>query len=475
MSSARKKKLLLVAGVVLMLAVSLVVFVLFADINAYKPRIEAAATNALGMDVKIGGRIGIVLLPQFGISLHNVGIRNKGSDIFFAEKVRVGLRLTPLIRREIRITGIELIRPRFSIERDKKGTFNFETAGGKAGKESRFPSFTVAVLSVSKGELSFLDGKSDSVVEAKGIDLTIRDLSSKGGADALSSISFTGDMKCRELTKKELRLLNLSSVIKAKDGEYLFQPVTMEAFKGTVKANISFDLRKDLFNMSLTLSRFSFEEFVGSFSRKKILGGKADLSAELSAKMKGPNEIVGALDGKVSMHGENLVLHQFDLDALLSQYEKSQSFNLVDVGAFVFAGPLGTSLTKEYDFAGVYKESLGGKGTIEKLVSRWEVRKGIAEARDVAFATKKNRIAVKGKIDFVRERFESITVAVLNEKGCAKFSQKIRGDFRNPQIDKTSILESASGPLLKLFEKTKKFVTGDKCEVFYSGSLPHPR
>jgi AsmA protein len=474
----KKKKVLLISGAAFILfALAIFGFLIFSDINAYKPRIEAAASRALGMDVRINGKIKLAFLPHFGVSLRDVTIRNRGSDIFYAERVRAGLLLIPLMKHEIRIGDIEFIRPRFSIEHDRDGTFNFEKPGERPEKESRASPFSVEKVSISKGDFSYLDKRSGSSTEMKGVDLTLRGLSSGGNADILRGLSFMGEMKCREFTSKNVRSSNLSSGIRAENGTYALKPLTVEIFKGAGKGDISIDLKKELSLLEIrgTVSKFSFEEFVRSFSERKIVEGKGDLSLTLSAKGKNLNEMKGAFQGEVSVQGANLILYKLDLDALLSEYEKSQSFNLVDVGAFLFAGPLGTTLTKGYDFAGVYKESLGGKGTIERLVSRWEVRNNVAEAKDVAFTTKRNRVAVKGQIDFLHERFDNVTVAVLDEKGCARFSQKISGGFHNPKIEKPGTLQSVAGPVLKLFEKTKKFVAEGKCKVFYSGSLAHPK
>jgi AsmA protein len=163
-----------------------------------------------------------------------------------------------------------------------------------------------------------------------------------------------------------------------------------------------------------------------------------------------------------------------NLDSLLSNIGKSQNFSLVDVGAFFLAGPLGTVLTKGYDFEGVYKEIRGGQGIIKKLVSEWRIKNGIAEAEDVALSTQRNRVAMKGGLDFVNSLFDGVTVAALDEKGCAKFSQKIHGPFRKPQIEKISTLSTVVGPGVKLFEKMQKFVGWGKCKVFYKGSVKHP-
>lgn len=40
-------------------------------------------------------------------------------DFLSAEKVRIGLRLSPLIRREVRIGEFTIINPKITVERDK--------------------------------------------------------------------------------------------------------------------------------------------------------------------------------------------------------------------------------------------------------------------------------------------------------------------------------------------------------------------
>ena len=100
---------------------------------------------------------------------------------------------------------------------------------------------------------------------------------------------------------------------------------------------------------------------------------------------------------------------------------------------------------------------------------------GVAEAKDVAFATRKNRIAMKGKLDVVNERFVDITVAVLDAKGCTKVRQKISGPFRNPKLDKVSTLETAIEPILGLFQQTKHLVGRGECKPFYTGTVAQPR
>jgi len=168
------------------------------------------------------------------------------------------------------------------------------------------------------------------------------------------------------------------------------------------------------------------------------------------------------------------MLYNIDIDAFIMKYERSQNFNLVDVGAFFLAGPFGPVLTKSYNFTRLYEESQGGEGIIRKLVSVWKVKNGVAEARDVALASKKQRIAMKGGLNFINERFVDVTVAALDKRGCIVYSEKVHGSFHKPQIEKESIFTSISGSVSNPLEDAWKFIQGKECTVFYSGSVAQP-
>jgi len=602
----KKKRILFVSGgVAALLTVVITALLLFINVNVYKPLIEAAASDAIGMDFKIGGPMKIVLFPRFGVSLEKVLIKKGEMDFLSAEKVRIGLRLFPLIKREVRISEFTIIEPKITIERDKNGRFNFEGPIQKPAKEEKLPAalLTMGSFVISKGELIFLDRISNARTELNGIDLNIKALSfsaershrllqdisfsgtfqckaiktkdfevgnirfdmkgkdgifdispiamnffgkgergsirvditgktplfrvqysaskfdferfwkavskkqiargdanpadkksgnkteltdvdltiaslslGRGGKDLFNNISFSGNFQCKALKTKDFEAKNIRLDMKGKDGIFDISPITMNFFGGTEKGAIKADLTGDspFLKIQFAATNFDFEKFVDAFSKKKIMKGQMDFSLNIVTNGKNLEEMKRRMNGEASLKGENLLLYGIDLDSLLSKIQESQNFSLVDVGAFFLAGPLGTVLTKGYDFAGVYKETRGGQGIIKKLVSEWRIKNGIAEAEDVALSTQKNRVAMKGGLDFVNSRFDDVTVAALDEKGCAKFSQKIHGPFRKPQIEKISTLETIVGPAVKLFEKAQKFVGWGKCKVFYKGSIKHP-
>ena len=146
-------------------------------------------------------------------------------------------------------------------------------------------------------------------------------------------------------------------------------------------------------------------------------------------------------------------IRQFD------RYESSQNFNLVDVGAFFFAGPVGLAVTKGYNFASIFQGS-GGRSEIRTLVSDWKVERGVAQSQDVAMATNENRVALQGRLDFVNERFDDVTVALIDAKGCIKAQQTIHGAFKKPVLEKPSTLKSLTGPVVRLLEKVGRTLSG---------------
>jgi hypothetical protein len=473
-----KKKVLFITTGVITLVVLAGILVLLLNIKAFKPQIEAAASTALGMDVRINGRMGIAFFPGFGLSLKDVNVRNKGLDVVTIEKMRIRLKLIPLARFEIKIIQVGLVRPVFSIVRSKKGIFNLE----KPGRTLWENLLAVKKISISQGNLVYTDETSGEKIEVGDLDLSIRNLFSNGtdSLEPFKKISFTGDTRCRILKIYNFTLMNLVMSAAGEKGMLDINPVSMNIFGGTGNGSLHVDVTgpSPHYRVIYTLNRVGIEEFLQQYSLKKFpektMEGPINFSADLTATGRNADEMKRSLNGSLSLNGENLMLYNMDIDALIMKYERSQHFNLVDLGAFLLAGPFGPVLTKSYGSASLYEESQGGKGIIKKLVSVWKVKNGIAEARDVALASKKQRIAMKGALNFINERFVDITVAALDKRGCAVFSEKVHGPFGKPQIEKESIFKSIAGPVLNPLEDAWNFIQGEECTVFYSGSVAQP-
>jgi uncharacterized protein involved in outer membrane biogenesis len=473
-----KKKALLITTGVITLVVFAGILALLLNIKAFKPQIEAAASTALGMDVRIKGRMGISLLPSFGLTLKDVNVQDRGLDVVTIEKMRIGLKLIPLARFETKITQVGLVKPVFSVVRYKKGVFNLEKPGRMLWENL----LSVKKISILQGSIVYTDETSGEKIEAGDWDLSIRNLSFSGtdSREPFKNISFTGDTRCKILKIYNFTLMNLVMRAAGEKGILDINPVSMNIFGGTGNGSIHVDVTgpSPHYSVIYTLNRVRIEELLQQYSLKKnsqkTIEGPINFSADLTAMGKSEDEIKRSLSGDLSLNGENLMLYNIDIDALIMKYERSQNLNLVDVGAFFLAGPFGPVLTKSYNFMSLYEESQGGKGSIRKLVSVWKVKNGIAEARDVALASKKQRIAMKGGLNFITERFADLTVAALDKRGCAVYSEKVYGPFSKPQIEKENIFKSIAGSVLNPLEDAWEFIQGKECTIFYSGSVAHP-
>lgn len=89
-------------------------------------------------------------------------------------------------------------------------------------------------------------------------------------------------------------------------------------------------------------------------------------------------------------------------------------------------------------------------------------------------ATQENRVALKGKLDFVTGRFDDVTVALIDAKGCSRVEQKIRGPFHQPEVEQPNVLRALAGPTLSLLGQARDLF-GGHCEVFYAGSVTPPK
>jgi len=469
------KSLKIILGGLVALLALIAVALLFVDANAYKPRLEAAASGLLGMEVRVGGRMGISFFPSLSVTLEDVHIRNRGADLASAKEAKLGIDLLPLLHKEVRIGKIALKHLSVSIERDSDGNYNFESPDAARGT---LPTLDLAKVSLSDGTLLYADKQSGEGFEARDCSLDVlRLLLSDGESpDLMMNLSFAAELACGEIRTKDIAASDLKFSIAGKDGVFDLKAVTMRVFGGQGSGSIQADFSSGvpLYHVGYSLSQFRIEEFFKTLSPHKVAEGPMDFFANLSMQGKTVNEMKLTAKGGLSVRGENLTLNGHDLDREFSRFESSQNFNLVDLGAFFFAGPAGLVVTKGYNFASIFQGS-GGNSEIRALISDWKIERGVAHAQDVAMATNQNRIALHGGLDFVNERFDDVTMALIDAKGCAKVRQKISGPFQKPVVEKPSILVSFAGPVLKLLKKGRDIFPGGECEVIYAGLVAPPK
>lgn len=474
MPKALKIFLIISAGLVGVLLFAALAVWMFVDADAFKPRVEAVLSDALGMNVTVEGKMGVTIIPQVTVRLADVRVLNQGSELAFVKEADIPIELLPLIRREIRYGHIALNGARVSITRDRDGRYNYQRPPGAnlAFIALRLPEVTFADLIVV-----YVDKQSASRLEAGACNGGLTDMRHPGGAPLLKQLSMQGQFTCDAVRGKTKAIADLKFSVAAADGVYDFKPVTMRGFGGLGSGTMNMDRSVEVptYRISYALSKFRIEEFFTARSTGKSVSGLMDFSTTLSMQGRSRLEMRQSASGKMSLSGNNLTLAGMDLDAQLVKFESSQNLNLIDVSALLFAGPVGLAVAKGYDLSGLGAKT-NASTQIRTVVSQWKIEKGVAHANDVALATTANRLALRGGLDFVTDEYRDVTVALLDANGCATARQKIRGAFKDPKADTASILVPI-GPLLKLLDKAKTVLSGSaaKCEIFYNGSVPAPK
>jgi AsmA family/AsmA-like C-terminal region len=475
MSRISKVALCVIAVPVALLVLLAAILLMLVGTDVYKTRLESTASRALGMELSFAGRPGIHVFPGLVLTLDDVHVRQRGAEVATAKQVKVGIELLSLLSDELRIGRIALTQPRITIERGRDGRFNLEAPTEVA---TALPAQVWPEVSVSDGTVVFVDRRYGKGFEARGCGGEVHRLQSAGGqrADFLRAISFRADLGCAQIRKEELTLLGVKFVADAKNGIIELKPFSTQLFgtQGAGTLHADFSGAAASYQISYTLMQFPIEEFFGAMSLHALATGRMDFVATLSTRGTTLKELKQAMSGQVSLRGKDLTFTGTDLDEAFDRFESSQTFSLVDVGAVFFAGPAGLLITKGFDYAKLSQGS-GGSSEIRTLVSEWKVERGVAQALDVAMATRANRIALRGGLDFVNERFDDVSVALVDAKGCVKVQQRIRGSFQQPVVEKPNLIEALAGPAVRLLKKGSDLVFGKHCEVFYAGTVAGPQ
>jgi uncharacterized protein involved in outer membrane biogenesis len=191
-------------GLVGALILVAMIVLLILGVNA-KRQVQTLLSDALEMEVNVGGRLDIGFFPSLHITMENVQIRNRGSEIASAAQASVGIELFPLLHKEVRMDIVGLKHVKISIERLRDGRFNFET---RKELKRTFSPTDVAIVSLSDATLLYTDQQSGKALEADSCDLNVRhlQLSKNKSAVLLKSLSFTAVLACGEIRTKDLVL-----------------------------------------------------------------------------------------------------------------------------------------------------------------------------------------------------------------------------------------------------------------------------
>ncbi|TFH64844.1 MAG: AsmA family protein, partial [Gemmatimonadales bacterium] len=222
---------LVFAAIVLVVAVCVAVFL---DVNRYKPSIENAVSNSLGMEFRIRGNVALQLLPLPQLKVRDIHLTNGTSELLSAEELQVSPRLIPFIlHRRISIDRLALQRPQIRLEQPIVIPL-------RPGRMSS--------ISVQDGAFSYLDQSSGRSIEVRGLEVKLSDLS-LGESDGLQStallrsLSFRGTLHATTLQIGTLRASEVRCGVRAEAGLLQLDPTDVTLFGGNSHGSLTLDLR----------------------------------------------------------------------------------------------------------------------------------------------------------------------------------------------------------------------------------------
>lgn len=200
------RNVLIGAGVVVAVLVAALFLVpLLIPPEVLKPRVQAAASEALGRPVTIAGDVRVAVLPRIEARAAGVTIANpegfSQSDFATADELRAALALLPLLARKVEVTEFVLTSPSITLEQKRNGENNWtfgspEGAGAPKPPGAPFKRRPGALpLEAAFGDVRLVDGSVRYIDRASGTEHAVSDLDLKIDLPSLSKpLNLDGDL-----------------------------------------------------------------------------------------------------------------------------------------------------------------------------------------------------------------------------------------------------------------------------------------
>jgi uncharacterized protein involved in outer membrane biogenesis len=158
---------LVLAVPLLALAVAYALF----DPNSLKPRIEAAASQALGRAVVLRGGLHLALSPTPTLEADDIGLENPPGfsrpDFATLGQAQAQLALWPLLQGRIEIARLVLVRPDVRLETNAQGQVNWRLGPAAAPASSGAPSPSPAPAAAAGGAAPRFDVRSLRITDGR--------------------------------------------------------------------------------------------------------------------------------------------------------------------------------------------------------------------------------------------------------------------------------------------------------------------
>ncbi len=200
-----------------------------------------------------------------------------------------------------------------------------------------------------------------------------------------------------------------------------------------------------------------------------LLDGFLDMRLLLNWKQDNQKPFYDQIQAKLMLKGTNITVEGIDLDNYINKFQRSQNFNLLDLGAVMLAGPAGIAITKGTDYTLLLTTGQGDSSEIKNLVANWQIANGHLTATDLAFNTQNNLVAANCDYAMATDSLD-MKIMVIDKRGCTMVSQNIYGKGEKLKSDRVKVIKTLLGPVTNFFRD----IGLGKCDQEYLGTVKHP-
>jgi AsmA protein len=447
------------------------------DVSLEKPLKLIISASADGKPVSVEGRIGpLGKEPGKGAMMFDLAVKTmdlltmdlEGSikDIALLPRFDINLSIDKFSPRDL----IKALIPDYvlktkdtdvlktmSVQVKIKGTTeNIEISDGLIELDQSRMTFLATARDFEKPELVFkmnmdkleadryLPPAEEKKVEEKSGKVTKRDYS------PLRKIVLDGVIDISDLTVKGMQVIDVQARIKGKNGIFNIDPLSLNAYEGSVITIAGLDFRGDIpvTQAKIEVNDVQVRKIMSDFMKKDFLEGKTKASINLSMSGDNAGLIKKTLDGRGEARLKDGAIVGIDLSGMVNNVKTA--FGMAEAGEG----------RKRTDFT--------------EFVIPFEINDGIVNTQNTSLVSPALRVSAKGNADLVMEtldlRVEPTFVKTLKGQGDTQERSGITvpvlvtGSFTKPKFspDLSGIVQKGIEKGIKQLIKGKAETEGDE-------------
>lgn len=232
-----------IIAVVVLLALIVVVAPGLIPVSVYKPRLEAAASEALGRKVTIGDKIALKIFPKTAFHVSDLVVADadgfEGPYLARVKAADIGVKLAPLFHSEVEIERFVLDQPDIRLTVAADGRVNWNLAQS-AAPASDTPNAAPALKDIRLGDVRLIDGKASYTDKKAGKTYALDKVNATAKLKSLKEpLEIAGDMLFQGAPTKATVILNNLAGLLAGDVADLKLDATIGATAASADLHVS--------------------------------------------------------------------------------------------------------------------------------------------------------------------------------------------------------------------------------------------